>query len=578
MYLMLIFYGLFPWLRATNFNTSAGQEFLVLFLPNKDAIVESSKLTLFVTVHRRCTAPVLVNITTPSYTGFSAITETVSNNEGKCVNLPGNLRINSDEEFVKKVIRVRSNCTIRLWGLNQQIQSTDGFVLLPISEMSIERNEQQIVWYKAVCWHDFKQYCQIAIAVRYNNTKLRIEFPKQITTTNVTNYRNSILSEFEALYIKTVRPFDLTGTVISSDKPISVFSGNDVTRVHDPSTRVRGHDHLCVQLTPVNTWGMSVYSDPTPELNPNYYKLIPARLGTTVLYRAYQTTGSMSNCTIRYLNNSSAKDFSRENLNQLKIIVNSGWILLRVKAGCYLVITAEGPVSLTRFIHSHSRLVPNSDPSMVTLPPVQQFDNSYSFLVPENASRSGEKYTNWVHIAYSQPPDKSDKIQFHVDDILINQDRIVELESMRFIKVKISSGFHSIGNNASHPFSVVVYGSFRYESYLFSLGQKLNIINELKPVWRRENEDGQVTVRELIHGWTNRNPETDRRKSSALARGLFHIGDTNNDGFITAEDIKPLYKQFDMNKDETVSKDEFLQFWINVSNRCRNNRLSEVSS
>lgn len=45
---------------------------------------------------------------------------------------------------------------------------------------------------------------------------------------------------------------DLTGTYISSDKPVAVFSGN--VRASIPTSRT-SRDHLVEQMIPVQTWG-----------------------------------------------------------------------------------------------------------------------------------------------------------------------------------------------------------------------------------------------------------------------------------------------------------------------------------
>ena len=68
--------------------------------------------------------------------------------------------------------------------------------------------------------------------------------------------------------------YDLTGTLIESDKPIAVFSGVDCANI--PWYRM-ACDHLEDQLLPLHTWGRSAFGVSTePQIadEPNLWRVV----------------------------------------------------------------------------------------------------------------------------------------------------------------------------------------------------------------------------------------------------------------------------------------------------------------
>ena len=60
------------------------------------------------------------------------------------------------------------------------------------------------------------------------------------------------IDRFNTVQLQCLDLCDLTGTYISSSKPIAVYSGN--VRAAVPSSRT-SRDHLVEQMIPVRTWG-----------------------------------------------------------------------------------------------------------------------------------------------------------------------------------------------------------------------------------------------------------------------------------------------------------------------------------
>ena len=94
------------------------------------------------------------------------------------------------------------------------------------------------------------------------------------------------LNQFQTLNLEAVSDGDLTGTVLSADKPFGVFVGHEATVLSNQPTSPCCADHLEDQLFPSSTWG-KVYavaktaarSTPVPDM----IRVIAQNPGTTVI-------------------------------------------------------------------------------------------------------------------------------------------------------------------------------------------------------------------------------------------------------------------------------------------------------
>ena len=72
---------------------------------------------------------------------------------------------------------------------------------------------------------------------------------------------------------------DLTGTKVTSDKPVSVFSGNKKTTVGPGNSS----DHLVEHIIPVDYWGKNFITTPIPQRTVvDYFRFIANEDNTTV--------------------------------------------------------------------------------------------------------------------------------------------------------------------------------------------------------------------------------------------------------------------------------------------------------
>ena len=186
---------------------------------------------------------------------------------------------------------------------------------------------------------------------------------------------------------------DLTGTKITSDKPLTIISGHEASRVPFGYSDA---DPIVTQLTPTITWGKNFLLAPhAGRLNGQGYKVIAAFPNTTA---------------VRTCNGSSVSLIFDSN--------RTSWFETGSNTYCNLV--SSRPVYVAKIGLSHAYNGSKGDPCANTVPPIEQFetdsiqftafsvisDSYYSVVVPRSGSFNGSliingtihTFNNWTSI------------------------------------------------------------------------------------------------------------------------------------------------------------------------------------
>ena len=180
---------------------------------------------------------------------------------------------------------------------------------------------------------------------------------------------------------------DLSGTRIVASNPIAVFTGTYCSHVPQGCTfchvsDCQSCDPLEEELIPKSTWGRTYVAAVSPEFNWGYFRIVAEQNGTVV-----NITPSAST-TARYpagivppinLNSMQMTEF------ELGCTTGSG--------GCGIaLIESNKPITLVNFIEGGECRTQRcerdhcpgnyADPSMIIVPPVEQFLSEYIFLTP----------------------------------------------------------------------------------------------------------------------------------------------------------------------------------------------------
>ena len=199
----------------------------------------------------------------------------------------------------------------------------------------------------------------ILVVAQANNTEISLELSKltdgeTIQIGGVTYDRRDTLrvtlNSLQTLQIQTAS--DLTGTRISSTRPVATYSGQNRTRVVN-SNKCRSH--LSDQLPPVVNLGRKFVLLSTPEKDDgDLYRFIAAHPFTTVVVESVPKT------TIHLL---SPGDFYEYDL----------------ASQSYLYAQSDRPVMVVQLTKTTRSIESLGDPSMGVLAPLEQAESFYMF-------------------------------------------------------------------------------------------------------------------------------------------------------------------------------------------------------
>ena len=260
-----------------NAPSSKGSEFILGFIGNTDnAPIISATAALFVTTDDPGPVDFTVEYfgTTQSFKARSGSSTLVNLPVGKSGDI-GDIRVR-DEAERNKGIRVKSTDPTKLltvYGINDADVSTDAFLALPCHSYGN-------VAYKYFVFSANTESTTGTFQSRFlivgcdDATTVTIRPKQQITlSTDLTSAPVPInispdpaqpmnSGSFTINQLQTAQfssPDDLTGTIIESDKPISVFVGHECGQVPDKATAC---DHLVEQVPPSATWGTQFFTVP----------------------------------------------------------------------------------------------------------------------------------------------------------------------------------------------------------------------------------------------------------------------------------------------------------------------------
>ncbi len=243
------------------------------------------------------------------------------------------------------------------------------------------------------------------------------------------------LHPFETLNLEGHAPGDLTGTLIESDRPVSVWAGHEATALGATCCA----DHLEDQLFPMNAWGQ-VYAlaraQPRAGAAGDLLRILAQRPGTTVTFDPPVAT-----CPV----------------------LDTGGMCEVVVPGDVLV-SANQPILVAHFLMAAGGLGPNSgDPALSFAIPAEQQRRTYTLLVPDTY------FNNYLSIVTP--------VGGHV--LVDGVDRSAALTpfaSARWaaLRLPVAGGRHRVACSAGC--GVEVYGWAEAVSYLYAAGLDVKVI------------------------------------------------------------------------------------------------------
>ena len=242
---------------------------------------------------------------------------------------------------------------------------------------------------------------------------------------------------------------DMTGTLIKASKRVSAFSGNKKTKIGSGGSQ----DHLVEQLTPVNTWGKNFATVPIPKRTVgDYFKFIASEDNTRV-----QISGGYS--------------------SSFTISKKGGMVQKLISSKAYCKIEADKPIMVTQFVQSQQSSSEPSDPSMMIIPPVEQYGADYTFATPKYSQGSYENFFMFI-------VDESEASGLRINGKSFPLNTIYKKISGTTLiggYISIPEGTHTV----RHISPIAIFGGFLYgtasaETYGFTTGMRMAKVNAVR--------------------------------------------------------------------------------------------------
>jgi hypothetical protein len=342
------------------------------------------------------------------------------------ITLPDTQLYTSDS-IADRGVHVTAAADIAVYGLNHADNSTDGYFALPTGALG---TEYIVLGYSNSTGVTGTQF---AILATEDGTSVAI-WPSVATDGHAAGVQYNIgLDQGEVYFLRNSDSgaSDLSGTLISSDKPVAVFGSHrcaDVPSAYDYCS------HLVEQLTPVSTWGKS-------------FVAMPLRTRTDYTLRVL---ASVDNTTV--VVNGSGFTLHRGNFHEQ---------LLSGPAD----IAASKPVLVAQYSHGATYDSSSGDPFMMLVPPQEQFLRGYTVSTP--ASGFANSYVNIV-----APDSAVGSITLDGAPIPAGSYTAIGSSGYSGVAYTVTVGAHALAG--PQPFGVSVYGFGSHDSYGYLGGVPLS--------------------------------------------------------------------------------------------------------
>lgn len=408
--------------------------------------------------------------------------------------------VNMSEYIEKKAIEITSDVPISVNCYSSQYQTSDIFAAIPVSHLGMDYyaitmpndyyTQESVDDYNSLFNSQFvdkfeilPRSGEILIIGTQDNTVVR--FTPSATTqnqkfagnqyqVNLNKGQTYLIKSYANMNYNLIGTNDLTGTHITSTKPVGVISGHMRSAVLQNNIMYDSKDHLAEMLPPVQSWGTLFYSTQFSDTVSSMYKIVASQPNTVVDLTYNMTTTSLTFSTA----------------GEYKTLTN-------VQGPA--IWESNKPILISQFM---ARIglpteTTNSDPSFVILPPADQYIQNVNFVTPRNNVTSYPKTQYTANMATLYCDSKAWK------NVKLDGSFIKDLTTFYvFIqfggnpyyygRISLSPGFHNISTDSGY-FGGIVYGTGEFDSYTTTLGSSLidvaKIGKDKTPVkWNSSNQ------------------------------------------------------------------------------------------
>ncbi len=429
---------------TTCHHTTEGTEFWFGFMQGRDYNNQGHSAQITVTARKSTTFMIYIGKSTTPYNGT---TYTLTANSSLQITLPlAQVEATGSESVQDRAIHLVANDSVNVYALNWAVNSSDVAVMYPVKSLG--------TMYYTMCYTPHVntdvthgRNSEFLIVASEDNTTVKIT--PSVVTTGLKPAKTTFsitLNKGEVYQVQSLNASglagqgDLTGSYITSDKPVAVYAGSLSTTI--PVTSTGGWDHLYEQMPPINAWGMEYYAVPLALRAKHYFRVMSSQDTTAVYIGSTMVTLYHKGDFHEFILSGSAK------------------------------ILADKPVLVSQYSPSKN----NDgvfDGFMVILSPVSQAKNDVTFV-----AYTSTLVTNY-YVNIVTPTSETGNIQLD-GATLGGFNPFPDDQRYSYVQRSITMGTHRLRNlNPNEGFIAYVYGFGSNEAYGYGVGFNLNLILDL---------------------------------------------------------------------------------------------------
>ncbi len=409
------------------------------------------------------------------------------------VDLPtwAGLERDETELIYKRAFEIQSEDEVAVYALSSRHLSTDGFLVLPVEALG---QQYSIASARNALYYSSKSYDTVP------RSQCLLTGIEDRTTVTLTLTANSfarkflqgqpytfILNKGEVIEICArdtgIRGMvgnkldwvgklplidcDLTGSIITSDKPMAVFSGHERASVPDSlefnwvAHPTVSRDHIIEQMPPAENWGKT-------------FAFIPSSRGST-------NSRPKAGDAVRIIAGYDLTNISINGVASFQLSRGSFKQLFFNKA---TVITSTQPVLIVKYLQTAALPDTLGDPDMTVLPPLENMSTFYSLPTLTGNGSFSEHYISIL--CDSEALATTTLNGFTIDPIILSP-----LIGTRYYytTIRVAPGTQRI--ESTLPCYAEAYGFGNFNSYSFSGGGSFPYLHGL---YTKDLDFGLVTV------------------------------------------------------------------------------------
>jgi RHS repeat-associated protein len=339
------------------------------------------------------------------------------------VTLPASILATGSENIQNFGVHIVADHEVTVYGLNLETFATDAYLGLPVTALG---KEYINATYKNV---NIVNGTEFGIVAPYDSTTVTVT-PSQTTGGRTGGVPYSFVLHRGKTYQlrNTTSPADLTGSIITADKPIAVFGAHQCGNVQGTFC-----NHLVEQLPSTDTWGTHFVTIPlATRKNGDTFRIIAQHDGTTI-----------------FINGQEAARVDRGGFYETLIAKSS-------------YIVSDQPVLVVQYSNGTSFDGVTADPFMIVVPPIEQYRAAYTVTTVQPTYF----LINFINVVIPT----SAKGTLQLDGAIVASSAFTDVAGSDFSTAQLSvgTGAHRLVSNV--PFGVFVYGFASFDGYGYTGG------------------------------------------------------------------------------------------------------------